>query len=70
MRLKIIMVCSLLIVAFSAATHAAHGFHSWKKVTEVQGVNGQVLCKWYCDGIFGKESHYQETSGAGSCRQP
>jgi hypothetical protein len=55
----------------SAAAHAAHGVHSWTKVTEQQGVNGQVLCKWYCRAIGnGDESHYKETSGRLGCPRP
>ena len=65
-----VLVCCFIVGTFSAAAaYAAHGFHNWTKVSE-EKYNGQVTCKWYCDGIFGSESHYKETSGSGRCRRP
>lgn len=66
---RVFVFCAILF-AFAAAAHAGHGFHSWTKVKQEKGHNGQILCKWYCDGVFGKESHYKETSGSGRCPNP
>ena len=55
---------ALLLVSVSALGHA----HLWSKVSQQQGVNGQVVCQWKC-GI-GTSSHYTTTSGYGFCPQP
>ena len=66
-----VIVCCFIVGTFSAAAaYAGHTYHSWTKISEEQGYNGQVLCKWHCSGVYGKESHYKETHGYGRCSQP
>lgn len=63
---KIIIAISASL-AFSAAAYAyTHIGHNWKKVSEQEGINGQVVCQWQC-GIGGPEVHYATTAGYGKC---
>ena len=66
MKIHLMLVAALVFVCGTA--FAAHGFHVWSKVSEQEGVNGQIVCQWKCaaTGYYGEE-HYKTTSGYGSC---
>lgn len=61
------------VIGFGAvALGQGHSLHSWTKLTEQNGVNGQKVCTWVCraigQGIGGE--HHTTTSGYGSCPFP
>jgi hypothetical protein len=64
------------VAAFGAVALAqGHQLHSWEKLTEQQGVNGQMVCQWVCrqvnfGGPVGSNEHYTTTSGNGRCPMP
>lgn len=60
----------IVVLGLSAAAYAAHGHHSWQKIKTEKGDGNWVICKWKCDGIYGKEAHTTETSGKGRCPSP
>ena len=54
--------------AISTLAYSAHYAHNWKKVSEQEGINGQVVCQWQC-GMMGSDVHYATTAGYGNCPQ-
>ena len=69
---KILIVKIFLFVSIAAFGAAAlaqdHLLHSWQKLTEQDGVNGQKVCTWVCRSIDGE--HHITTSGRGRCQSP
>jgi|TARA_R110000744_G_scaffold54460_1_gene115609 hypothetical protein len=63
--LRVIAIISA-VLAISTAAYAAHSSHSWKKVSEEEGLNGQVICQWQCRA-WSNDTHYETTSGYGRC---
>jgi|GEM_PF-6260665 hypothetical protein len=65
--------CKLILLSITLAlstTAYSHTWHSWQKIKTERGDGNWVICKWKCDGVFGKGAHTTETSGRGSCPQP
>jgi len=63
-KVKGVAAIALVVVSMSAFAHS----HYWSKVSQQQGVNGQVVCQWKCG--FGNQEHYRTTSGYGVCPVP
>ena len=68
MKIKVLS-SALFLVACAMGVHAAHGWHSWSKVSQQDGLNGQVVCQWKCSYTYGEE-HFTTTSGYGYCPNP
>ena len=61
---KVYLIASVAVFACSVA-YAAHTSHYWTKVSQTDGVNGQVVCQWKCG--YGQDQHHATTSGYGTC---
>jgi len=66
MEIKKVYLIGLIagLLACSLA-YASHPNHSWVKVSEQSGYDGNVVCQWKCS-VYGDE-HYSTTSGYGQC---
>jgi hypothetical protein len=78
-KILIVKICLLVsISAFGVASLAQiPNFlpdHSWSKLTEQNGVNGEKVCTWVCrhaSGSYtGSSEHHTTTSGRGYCPLP
>lgn len=72
-RKNMMAFIAMVLFSISAAVYAqGHALHSWQKVSEQAGVNGQKVCTWVCravgQGVGGE--HYKTTSGMGRCPSP
>ncbi len=61
---KVYLIASVAVFACSVA-YAAHTSHFWSKVSQADGLNGQVVCQWKCG--YGQDQHHATTSGYGTC---
>ena len=61
-KARVALAAVFLAAAGMVSAHA----HYWIKVSEIEGVNGKVVCQWECS-IVATNPHYSTTSGYGMC---